>query len=230
MKDFCKWKDLSPFRKEFNKETKIIKQAQNFLEAQYVWKSVQRSGLFMAEAEVGSSKKKSAGVLTWRGVNRGSLVCEYGLNLPRLRWEWLPFPSPMIVSSVIPYLDFHQAPFWIFPTAPTRNPQAWDGVKTAMLIILWWYYNVVTVIRGWLDILSAPVLGEEILSITRMRRLPWLLCLSSNHLQSVHFYWACSMVFMSESLAQMLQSFCLGCHSSIMASLSAEQGDGLPSA
>ena len=41
----------------------------------------------MAEAEVGSSKKKSAGVLTWRGVNRGSLVCEYGLNLPRLRWE-----------------------------------------------------------------------------------------------------------------------------------------------
>ena len=66
-----------------------------------MWKSVQRSGLFMAEAEVGSSKKKSAGVLTWRGVNRGSLVCEYGLNLP----------SPMIVSSVIPYLDFHQAPF-----------------------------------------------------------------------------------------------------------------------
>ena len=62
-------------------------EAQSFLEAQYVWKSVQRSSLFRAEAEVGSSKKKSTGVLTWRGVNRGSLVCEYGLNLPRLRWE-----------------------------------------------------------------------------------------------------------------------------------------------
>jgi len=81
MRDFC------PLRKEFNKETKIIKQAQSFLEAQYVWKSVQRSSLFRAEAEVGSSKKKSTGVLTWRGVNRGSLLCEYGLNLPRLRWE-----------------------------------------------------------------------------------------------------------------------------------------------
>lgn len=125
MRDFCNWKDLSPLRKELNKETKIIKQAQSLLEAQYVWKSVQRSSLFRAESEVTSSKKKSAGVLTWRGMNRGSLACEYGLNLRRLRWEWLPFPSPVIVSFVILYLDFHQAPFCIFPIAPTRNPQAW---------------------------------------------------------------------------------------------------------
>ena len=56
-------KDLSPLRKEFNKETKIIQKAQSLLEAQYVWRSVQRSSLFRAEAEV-ASLKKSTGVLT----------------------------------------------------------------------------------------------------------------------------------------------------------------------
>ena len=50
MRDFC------PLRKEFNKETKIIKQAQSFLEAQYVWKSVQRSSLFRAEVKVTHSE------------------------------------------------------------------------------------------------------------------------------------------------------------------------------
>ena len=47
---------LSSLKKEFHKETEIVKQAQRLLEAQYVWESIQRSSLFRAEVKVTHSE------------------------------------------------------------------------------------------------------------------------------------------------------------------------------
>lgn len=60
------------------------------------------------------------------------------------RCEWFPFPSPMSVSSAILYLDFHSA--W----TPKRNPPG-RWVKTAMIMILQWYYIAAKVTRRWLE-------------------------------------------------------------------------------
>lgn len=47
---------MSSLKKEFHKETEIVKQAKRLLEAQYVWESIQRSSLFRAEVKVTHSE------------------------------------------------------------------------------------------------------------------------------------------------------------------------------
>lgn len=53
---------LTSLKKEFHKETEIVKQAQHLLEAQYMWESTQRSSLLREEARV-THLEKSVGIL-----------------------------------------------------------------------------------------------------------------------------------------------------------------------
>ena len=73
---------LTSLKKEFHKETEIVKQAQHLLEAQYMWESTQRSSLLREEAKVTHLEKKSVGILASEECAMGAgsilnLSCEH---------------------------------------------------------------------------------------------------------------------------------------------------------
>ena len=86
------------------------------------------------------------------------------------------FPFLVILLSLIPYLGFHQLPFWIFPVSTQMKPTRWGEQyhnANDIIMILWWYYDVASVTGGWLETHSAHVSGWKISYTTRMWRL-WL--------------------------------------------------------
>lgn len=101
---------LSSLKKEFHKETEIVKQAKRLLEAQSVWESIQRSSLFRAEVKVTNSENSVDILSNEAQVTEAASIVHVGSVFWDLDDGDSLFPFPGILPSSIPYLGFHKLP------------------------------------------------------------------------------------------------------------------------